>query len=204
MTIPTGSSGSTSPKHHLDVYDAGTAARARRQQGGGHAACWPALPRRAPSRVFEATGSYDRAAAPRSRPPASPTCASTPARARDFARAAGSWPRPTPSTPACSPAWAAPCARRRPAADARARAPGRLQRRRDQLWRPAPTERTCRSEGRDRRNARQHLDRHIAWIDADIGACEAHRRPRRQPAGSAPAAQLLRSVPGVGPSPRPP
>jgi transposase len=150
--------------------------------------------------LFEATGSYDWLLRQALSAANVPFARVNPARARDFARAAGFLAK-TDAVDARMLAAMAQCLR----PDAQNAAPVererliRLHKRRDQLVAARQQERTRRSECGDAEIA-DHLDRHLVWLDAEIKALE--RTIRKLLAAQAELARLqglLRTAPGIGP-----
>jgi transposase len=150
--------------------------------------------------VFEATGVYDLALREALRQAGIRFARINPARARDFARASGQLAKTDPIDARMLAAFARamkPVTEQvaTPARDALAR----LAKRRDQLVLMRAQEKNRRSEADDRAMAErigrliEVLDREIAEIEADINALI-----KAEPEISDDA-QLMRSVPGVGP-----
>jgi transposase len=199
MKIHPGFVGIDISKHHLDVFDGGLGA-VHRFDNSAQAidrliAGW------AGSEVFvlcEATGHYDRALRRALAAAGIDFARVNPARARDFARAAGFLAK-TDAVDAQMLAAMAQCLR--PGADA-ATDPVRerlalLLKRRDQLVACRKQERTRIAEASD---LIDNIAAHIAWLDAALADIEQqidavisqHKALRN-------ARQLLCSVPGVGP-----
>jgi transposase len=149
--------------------------------------------------LFEATGRYDVLLQQALTAAGVPFARINPARARDFARAAGYLAK-TDAVDARMLAAMAQCLRPHPQA-ARSVEHDRLcllHKRRDQLVATRQQERTRRSECGDAEIAAA-LERHLDWLDAEIAAIE--RRTRDLLAADAKLVRLqalLRSVPGVG------
>lgn len=201
MIIAPGFVGIDISKHHLDIFD-GAAGRPERHANTPEAVA-PLAQRFAAAGafvLFEATGAYDRLLGQALAQRGVAHARVNPERARAFARAAGFLAK-TDAIDARMLAAMAQALRpppHSPDTPERARLTA-LVRRRDQLMATRAQERTRRSEGRDPEIA-EDLDRHIAFLDEAIGACDrriaalvAAEPPLRQ------AAQLLRSVPGIGP-----
>lgn len=150
--------------------------------------------------LFEATGNYDRVLRHALSAAGVPFARVNPCQARDFARAAGFLAK-TDAVDGRMLAAMAQCLR--PAEQAAIPTERerlcRSHKRRDQLVANRQQERTRRSECADVEIAAD-LDRHLAWLDAEIKAIE--RRIRELLAAEAKLASLqalLRSAPGVGP-----
>lgn len=149
--------------------------------------------------LFEATGRYDALLRQALSVAGVRFARVNPARARDFARAAGFLAK-TDAVDAHMLATMAQCLRPTPQPMPE---PGRerlvrLHKRRDQLVAARQQERARRCECTDAEIAAD-LDRHLAWLDRDIAAIE--RRIRDAVAAQAELARLqklLRSAPGVG------
>jgi transposase len=201
MIITPGFVGIDVSKHHLDVFDS-THGRYERLPNSREALA-PLLARwkRAGAFVlFEATGHYDRALQ-RSLGEAGIRFARVnPARAREFARAAGILAK-TDRIDARMLAAMAQCLSPKPspAADDEREALALLHKRRDQLVHIRQQERTRRTECSDLA-LRADIEQHLQWLDTRIAQkdeqirdliarCERLRR----------LAGLLRSVPGIGP-----
>ena len=202
MIISPGFVGIDISKHFLDVFDTG---RSHGERLANSAEAAHTLAQRCAATgafvLFEATGSYDgllRQALVQAKVAYARV---NPERARDFAKAAGFLAK----TDAIDARMLAAMARSlRPTPAAEAAHPERerltaLVRRRDQLVATRAQERTRRSEGRDPEIA-EDLDRHTAFLDDAIAACDKriaallHHAPDLQR-----MAKLLRSVPGIGP-----
>ena len=201
MIIHPGVMGIDISKHHLDVFDpavghaerfvndaAAVARLAARCSAGGIFV------------LFEATGHYD-AVLRRGLAAAGVHFARVnPARARDFARAAGYLAK-TDAVDAHMLAAMAQCLRPAmqdvPSADHERLT--RLHKRRDQLVATRQQERTRRSECADPEIATD-LDRHLDWLDAAIAALDALIREVLAKDDELDRLRgLLRSAPGVGP-----
>lgn len=201
MTIPPTYVGIDIAKHHLDVFDA-SLGRSRRLSNDAASAA--ALAEQAVAAgafiVFEATGSYDAALRHALAAAGVPFARVNPARARDFARAAGFLAK-TDRIDARMLAALGQSLRPLPVAQFE---PERerlalLHKRRDQLVATRQQERTRRRECSDATIAISLAD-HLAWLDGAITRIEAEIAAviAASPVLS-PAARLLRSVPGVGP-----
>lgn len=198
MIISPGYVGIDISKSKLDIFDAAIGRGERIDNASAPIAALVA--RWATSRpfvLFEATGSYDRRLLVALQRAGIGFARVNPQRARDFARAAGFLAK----TDAVDARMLAMMAERlRPQADA----PGSVERerlralhkRRDQLVHMRAQERTRLSEEPDERRS---IERHIAWLDADIKELDA--RIRAFIAAVQELAQLhkrLRQVPGIG------
>jgi transposase len=201
MNIHPGVMGIDISKQMLDVFDA-AAGGSRRIANNDEAIA--ALVQRCIDGgifvLFEATGSYDRLLRQALRAANVPFARVNPARARDFARAAGFLAK-TDAVDARMLAAMAQCLRPDPQAAAPAERERlvRLHKRRDQMVAARQQERTRRSECSDPEIA-SHLDRHLAWLDAEIKAIE--RTIRQLLAAQSELAdlqRLLRTAPGIGP-----
>jgi transposase len=201
MIIAPGFVGIDVSKEHLEVFDGtiGRSARVANTAGAlsERAADWA---RRDAFVLFEATGRYDRVLRAVLAAAGVRFARVNPARARDFARAAGFLAK-TDTVDAQMLAAMAACLQPPPAEAALA---GRdhlaaLNKRRDQLVAIRQQERTRLREYCDP-VSQQSLSAHLAWLDAEIAALQAQiaasiaaqpelERDRR----------LLASVPGVGP-----
>ena len=186
-------------KAHLDCFDSETNHHIRIDNSGVAIDAWlRTLEGREITVVLEATGRYDRLLCTALEQRRCSYCRVNPARARDFARAVGLLAK-TDAIDArllarmgqtLSPAVTTP-------PDPARRALAGLHTRRDQLVAMRQQER-ARLHGADR-TERDSLDRHIAWLDEEIGkvekACRDHVR-----ANTALSKQhdRLRSIPGVG------
>jgi transposase len=198
MNIAPGVVGIDIAKQHLDVFDGGRVMRLPNTKAAIAAliASW----RDAPPRIlFEATGAYDLELRQALHQAGIGFARVNPARARDFARAAGFLAK-TDALDAKMLAAMAQCLDPPPAPPAK---PERedlacLHKRRDQLVAARQQERTRRHDAPPQIAA--DIDRHIAWLCADIAAMDAridrliaaHQQLRQ-------IARQLRSAPGVGP-----
>lgn len=184
-------------KRHLDVFD--ERRRAHRRVANTPETCATlAADAGAALVVFEATGAYDRALAAALDRAGIACVRVNPARARDFARAAGRLAKTDRLDAASLAAMgrALALAPDAPANPARARL-ARLHKRRDQLVDARAAERTRGSETGDPDGS---LGAHIAWLTAEIARIESLAAAL---IGETPelraAARLLESAPGVGP-----
>jgi transposase len=198
MNITPGIVGIDIAKQHLDVFDGGRVIRLPNTKAAIAAliAQWPHQPTRI---LFEATGAYDLALRQALEEAGIPFARVNPARARDFARAAGFLAK-TDAIDAAMLATMAQCLDPPPAAPAE---PERqrlalLHKRRDQLVATRQQERTRRHDAPPEIAA--DIDRHIAWLSAEIATLQtriaaliAARDELSQ------IARLLRSAPGIGP-----
>jgi transposase len=201
MIIAPGFIGIDVSKHHLDVFDS-TCGRSERQPNS-HDALAPLLAswKQAGAFVlFEATGHYDGTLRLALAGAGIRFARVNPARAREFARAAGILAK-TDRIDARMLAAMAQCLAPEPSlpVDEQREALTALHKRRDQLVHMRQQERTRHSECSDAAS-RADIEQHLQWLDADIarkdeqirdliGRCERLRR----------LAGLLRSIPGVGP-----
>jgi transposase len=150
--------------------------------------------------LFEATGHYDTALRGALVEAKIPFTRVNPARARDFARAAGFLAK-TDAIDAKMLAAMAQCLRPTPCqpADLDRERLARLQKRRDQLVAMRQQERT-RAHDCACPDTSADIARHLAWLDSDIDALQTRIKaliaacPRLDT-----ACQLMRTVPGVGP-----
>jgi transposase len=198
MNITPGIVGIDIAKQHLDVFDGGRVIRLPNTKAAIAAliAQWPHQPTRI---LFEATGTYDLALRQALEEAGIPFARVNPARARDFARAAGFLAK-TDAIDAAMLATMAQCLDPPPAAPAE---PERqrlalLHKRRDQLVATRQQERTRRHDAPP--EIATDIDRHIAWLSAEIATLQtriaaliAARDELSQ------IARLLRSAPGIGP-----
>jgi transposase len=187
-------------KAHLDLFDSGLGHHERIDNTPAAIAAWLAtLKDRIIDVVFEATGRYDgklRAALEAADYPYSRV---NPARARDFAKALGLLAK----TDAIDARLLARMGQSLPLPthapdDPVRRSLGRLHARRDQLVAMRQQERTRLHEAEG--DERDSLERHLAWLDAEIGRIETICRERlRADETLRKQEQRLRSIPGVGP-----
>lgn len=201
MTIHSRFIGCDVSKHHLDLFEA-DGSRARRIDNSREAiAAWLAGLPAAPDQhvVFEATGRFDRLLATMLHARGVTFSRVNPARARDFARALGTMAKTdridARILAAMGQALAPP---RAPDRDAAREALAGLHKRRDQLVAMRQKEKVRLAEaGPDERAS---LERHLAWLDAEIAVLEVDRDALvRTNAGLARLNRLLRSIPGIGP-----
>jgi transposase len=186
-------------KRWLDVHDAASGRSWRVANAAPQiAALVDALPP-ASTIAFEATAPYDTELR---------RCASlaghilqriNPARARDFARAAGYLAKTdTIDARMLAQMSAALPVAPDPAYDAAREALAALHRRRDQLVAMRATERGRSADIVEARE-RDSLARHIAWLDAEIAALERDIRAAVNQPALRQRADLLRSMRGIGP-----
>lgn len=150
--------------------------------------------------LFEATGHYDTALRTALAGAQIPFARINPARARDFARAAGFLAK-TDAVDAQMLATLAQCLRPDPhqPADLDRERLARLNKRRDQLVAMRQQERT-RARDCACPDTKADIARHLAWLDREIETLQARsdaliaERPQLDA-----ARRLMRSVPGVGP-----
>ena len=187
-------------KHHLDIFDEALGVSERIANAPQAITQLVARWRCDALVVFEATGIYDLELREALRQAGIRFARINPARARDFARASGQLAKTDPIDARMLAAFARAM---RPATE-QVISPARntlarLAKRRDQLVHMRAQEKNRRSEAEDRamveRIARliEILDREIAEIEVDIGAL-IKAEPEL-----ADDAQLMRSMPGVGP-----
>lgn len=187
-------------KHHLDIFDEALGVSERIANAPQAITQLVARWRCDALVVFEATGIYDLELREALRQAGIRFARINPARARDFARASGQLAKTDPIDARMLAAFARAM---RPATE-QVISPARntlarLAKRRDQLVHMRAQEKNRRSEAEDRamveRIARliEILDREIAEIEVDIGAL-VNAEPEL-----ADDAQLMRSMPGVGP-----
>ena len=201
MIINPGVVGIDISKHHLDIFD-GAVGRPERVSNDPQAAA--ALAARFAGAdafvLFEATGSYDLALRRAFEAASVAFARVNPARARDFARAAGFLAK-TDRIDARMLAIMAQSLRPRaqaPADPARETLAS-LSRRRDQLVAMRKQERTRRSACSDQEMV-DDIDRHLDWLNHAIAKLDdAIRQLIRTSATLKQAANRLRSVPGIGP-----
>lgn len=200
MIIHPGVMGIDISKETLDVFDA---ALGRSERFAHTAAGIDLLVERCAGSgafvLFEATGSYDTMLRRALAAAGVRYARVNPGRARDFARAAGFLAK-TDAVDARMLAAMAQCLQ--PPADAYSAERERLtllHKRRDQLVATRQQERTRRRECACAEIAAD-LERHLAWLDGEIGSMD--RRIRALLAAKAEIARLqalLRSAPGIGP-----
>ncbi len=201
MIINPGVVGIDISKHHLDIFD-GAVGRPERVSNAPQAAASLAA-RFAAAGVFvlfEATGAYDLALRRALEAAGLAFARVNPARARDFARAAGFLAK----TDRIDARMLAAMAQSLPAQPQAATDPAReklasLSRRRDQLVAMRKQERTRRTACCDQAMA-DDIDRHLAWLNHAIA--DLDRTIRQLICASASLKQAerrLRSVPGIGP-----
>ena len=201
MIINPGVVGIDISKHHLDIFD-GAVGRPERVSNGPQAAASLAA-RFAAAGVFvlfEATGAYDLVLRRALQAAGVAFARVNPARARDFARAAGFLAK-TDRIDARMLAAMAQSLRPHPHAstDPAREKLASLSRRRDQLVAMRKQERTRRSACHDEEMA-DDIDRHMAWLNHAIADLDrAIRQLICASASLKQAEQRLRSVPGIGP-----
>jgi transposase len=201
MIIHPGFVGIDVSKLHLDVYDGSIGHPERFANDAPTAA---SLAKRYAGRkvfvVFEATGVYDRTLRQALAQTGIAYTRIPPARARDFAKAAGFLAK-TDAVDARMLATLAQCLKppaEEPPPVERERIAA-LHRRRDQLVATRQQERTRRSECADLQIAAS-LDRHIVWLDQAIDDLEQQLRTLFEANAELKRLQtLLRSAPGIGP-----
>lgn len=201
MTISPGFVGIDVSKATLDVFDAAIGRSERIANASAPIAALVARWRAAGVFVvFEATGAYDRALRRGLGEAGISFARVNPSRARDFARAAGVLAK----TDALDARMLAALAERLGPRAAPPEDPGRerlrlLHRRRDQLVLMRQQERTRASEAQEPEE-RTGIERHIAWLSAEIKAFELQIRALIASLHHLQAAwRRLRSAPGIGP-----
>jgi transposase len=201
MIIHPGVMGIDISKQMLDVFDAGVG---RAERIANASSDIEELARRCAAAdvfvVFEATGRYDALLRQALSSAGVRFARVNPAQARDFARAAGFLAK-TDAVDARMLAAMAQCLRPVPhdAVPAERERLVLLHKRRDQLVATRQQERARRSECSNDEIA-TGLDRHLAWLDAEIKALERHIRDALAAQAELARLQLLlRSAPGIGP-----
>lgn len=201
MIIHPGYVGIDISKAHLDIFDA---SRGRQQRCANTAKDIASLirswKRQPPFILFEATGHYDALLRRKLAKAQIPFARVNPARARDFARAAGYLAK-TDSIDAKMLAAMAQCLHPEPAqpVDIDRERLARLHKRRDQLVAMRQQERTRASECACP-DTNADISRHLTWLDREIDTIEARIETLIAASTNlAAAADLMRSVPGVGP-----
>ena len=187
-------------KHHLDIFDEAVGVPERIANATQAITQLVARWRCDALVVFEATGVYDRELREALRQAGIRFARINPARARDFARASGQLAKTDPIDARMLAAFARAMtpATEQVATPAR-NALARLAKRRDQLVSMRAQEKNRRSEAEDRAMAERIgrlidlLDHEIEEIEADISALIKAEQE------IADDAQLMRSLPGVGP-----
>ena len=150
--------------------------------------------------LFEATGHYDTALQSALANAQIPFARVNPARARDFARAAGFLAK-TDAVDAKMLAAMAQCLRLNPCqpADLERQRLARLQKRRDQLVAMRQQERT-RVRDSPCPDTTADIARHLAWLDSEIDTLQTHIEALiATSAQLGSACRRMRTVPGVGP-----
>lgn len=201
MIIAPGFIGIDIAKHHLDVFDAILGVPEHIPNTAETLA--PLIARwrgQAVFVVFEATGRYDAVLRQALSAAGIAYARVNPARARDFARAAGFLAK-TDTIDARMLAAFGQCLNppRQTDEDTERTALAKAHKRRDQLVQARQKERTRRTECDDA-SLRADIEAHIAWLDDRIALWDAEIQ--RQIAQSKPldqAAKRLRSIPGIGP-----
>ena len=184
-------------KHHLDIFEG-----SRTERVANTAQSVTDLARRWHDRfvLFEATGRYDRCLRQALEAHGVAFARVNPARARDFARAAG-WLAKTDRIDArmlAAMAQSLGPARER-ASDPEREALARAHKRRDQLVHTRQQERTRLSECDDD-GLRSDIEMHVRWLDAHIADWDVEiARLLAQSPALAQDARRLRSIVGLGP-----
>lgn len=201
MIIHPGVIGIDVSKRHLDLFDGARGASERiANSAEAIAALVARLAGREVTVLFEATGRYDAVLRDRLSLAGIAFARVNPARARDFARAAGQIAK-TDAIDARMLACMAQCLPQPPQPQAE---PVRQQladahKRRDQLVAQRQQERTRRAELSDP-ELQADIDAHLAWLDAAITRWDLKLRALLAKAEPlAKAAKRLRSIPGFGP-----
>lgn len=201
MTIPPVVVGIDISKHHLDVFDS---AHGRVERFANDRPTVAGLAERFAKAgafvVFEATGHYDTALRQALAAAGIAHARVNPARARDFARAAGFLAK-TDAVDARMLAAMGQSLRPpvTPPIDPDRERLALLNRRRDQLVATRQQERTRRRECRDATIA-QSIAAHLAWLDHEIETLETAIADLIEANPTLRArARLVRSVPGIGP-----
>lgn len=201
MNIAPGFTGIDVAKHHLDVFDAtpGTSD----QIANTDEALAPLIARwreQGSFVVFEATGRYDTRLRKALAAAGIAFARVNPARARDFARAAGFLAK-TDRIDARMLAALGQCLNppRQTEEDAERTDLAQAHKRRDQLVHARQKERTRRTECDDAALCAD-IEAHIVWLDDRIRLWDAEiARQIARSASLAQAARRLRSIPGIGP-----
>jgi transposase len=201
MIINAGFVGIDVSKHHLDVFEGGSGRTGRLANSADSLAplvtCWQ---NSGVFVLFEATGRYDVQLRRALAAAGIPFARVNPARARHFARAAGMLAK-TDRIDARMLAAMAQCLAPVRTADGEhdREALALAHKRRDQLVHMRQQERTRRTECGEPA-LRADIEAHLQWLDAQIARWDGEiRRLLLQSERLHQAAQLLRSIPGVGP-----
>lgn len=200
MSIPLRCVGIDVSKHFLDIFDEATGASERIANATQAITQLVARWRCDALVVFEATGVYDLELREALRQAGIRFARINPARARDFARASGQLAKTDPIDARMLAAFARAMqpATEQAAAPAR-NALARLAKRRDQLVLMRAQEKNRRSEAEDRAMA-ERIGRLIEFLDGEIEEIEAGIRALiKAEQEISDDAQLMRSLPGVGP-----
>lgn len=200
MIIPLRCVGIDVSKHHLDIFDEAIGASERIDNATQAITQLVARWRCDTLVVFEATGVYDLELREALRQAGVRFARINPARARDFARASGQLAKTDPIDARMLAAFARAMtpATEQVATPAR-NALARLAKRRDQLVSMRAQEKNRRSEAEDRAMA-ERIGRLIAVLDDEIAEIEAEISALiKAEQEIAEDAQLMRSLPGIGP-----
>lgn len=200
MIIPLRCVGIDVSKHHLDIFDEAIDASERIDNATQAITQLVARWRCDTLVVFEATGVYDLELREALRQAGVRFARINPARARDFARASGQLAKTDPIDARMLAAFARAMtpATEQVATPAR-NALARLAKRRDQLVSMRAQEKNRRSEAEDRAMA-ERIGRLIAVLDDEIAEIEAEISALiKAEQEIAEDAQLMRSLPGIGP-----
>jgi transposase len=201
MIIPPDVVGIDVAKHHLDVFDGAAAKPARLSNRPETIETWLNSLGEGRLVIFEATGAYDAALRQALTHAGVAFARVNPTAARSFAKAAGFLAK-TDQVDARMLAAMGAALRPTPAEATRTPAEqlARWHKRRDQLVAVRKQERTRRRETDDV-GLLESLERHLAFLDAEIAAVE---RQIAELIAAEPAlkqdAKLLASMPGVGPA----
>jgi transposase len=200
MIINSGFIGIDVSKHHLDVFEGGSG-RTERVPNSAEGlaplvACWQCS---GVFVLFEATGRYDVQLRRALAAAGIAFARVNPARARDFARAAGMLAKTDRIDARMLAAMAQCLAPVRTADEGRDReALALAHKRRDQLVHMRQQERTRRECGEPA--MRMDIEAHLEWLDAQIARWDAEIRSLlAQSERLTQIARLLRSIPGIGP-----
>ena len=192
-------------KAHLDIFDDGSGqVRAHRQQCGGDSRHAGAVAACGPARDLRGDGKLRSHPAPGARGRrASPTCASTRRGRATLPVPHRRLPRPMPSTPACSPAWAGRWRWRRAKQPIRCASVWRAcSAAATNWWQPVPTRRSASAIAEDERRARQHHGAYRLDRRGNPPPAGGHRPPRRQLGRTRRPAHRLQTAPASARSPR--
>jgi transposase len=201
MIITRGFIGIDVSKHYLDVFEGGCGRTERALNTEEALASLMARWKECGAFVvFEATGHYDASLRRALTAEGIPFARVNPARARDFARAAGFLAKTDKIDARMLAAMAQSLSPARAAERDQDRERLALaHKRRDQLVHARQQERTRRTECREAALLAD-IEAHLAWLDARIAQWDEEiRRQLAQSERLSQIAQLLRSIPGIGP-----